>query len=44
MNALAEVHNLSELHRVLKLDDIRLIGINNQNLEDFTIDLSTTPQ
>ncbi|HYW20621.1 MAG TPA: indole-3-glycerol phosphate synthase TrpC [Nodularia sp. (in: cyanobacteria)] len=44
MNALVEVHNLSELDRVLKLDDIRLIGINNQNLEDFTIDLSTTPQ
>ncbi|TVP61037.1 MAG: indole-3-glycerol phosphate synthase TrpC [Nodularia sp. (in: Bacteria)] len=44
MNALVEVHNLSELDRVLKLDDIRLIGINNQNLEDFTIDLSTTQQ
>ena len=42
MNALVEVHNLSELDRVLKLNDIRLIGINNQNLEDFTIDLSTT--
>ncbi|MEA5516061.1 indole-3-glycerol phosphate synthase TrpC [Nodularia sp. UHCC 0506] len=44
MNALVEVHSLSELDRVLKLDDIRLIGINNQNLEDFTIDLSTTQQ
>ncbi|MDB9375383.1 indole-3-glycerol phosphate synthase TrpC [Nodularia sphaerocarpa] len=44
MNALVEVHNLSELDRVLKLDDIRLVGINNQNLEDFTIDLSITPQ
>lgn len=44
MNALVEVHNLSELDRVLKLDDIRLVGINNQNLEDFTIDLSTTQQ
>lgn len=42
MNALVEVHNLSELDRVLKLDDIRLIGINNQNLEDFTIDTSIT--
>ncbi|MEA5503337.1 indole-3-glycerol phosphate synthase TrpC [Halotia wernerae UHCC 0503] len=42
MNALLEVHNLTELDRVLKLDDIRLIGINNQNLEDFTIDTSTT--
>ncbi|MDP5338999.1 MAG: indole-3-glycerol phosphate synthase TrpC, partial [Nodularia sp. (in: cyanobacteria)] len=44
MNALVEVHNLSELDRVLKLDDIRLIGFNNQNLEDFTIDLSITQQ
>jgi indole-3-glycerol phosphate synthase len=44
MNALVEVHNLSELDRVLKLDDIRLIGINNQSLEDFTIDLSITQQ
>jgi indole-3-glycerol phosphate synthase len=42
MNALLEVHNLAELDRVLKLDDIRLIGINNQSLEDFTIDTSTT--
>ena len=44
MNALVEVHNLSELDRVLKLDDIRLVGINNQSLEDFTIDLSITQQ
>jgi indole-3-glycerol phosphate synthase len=44
MNALVEVHNLNELDRVLKLDDIRLVGINNQSLEDFTIDLSITQQ
>ena len=44
MNAVVEVHNLSELDRVLKLDDIRLVSINNQNLEDFTIDLTTTQQ
>ncbi|MBW4559517.1 MAG: indole-3-glycerol phosphate synthase TrpC [Trichormus sp. ATA11-4-KO1] len=42
MNALVEVHNLNELDRVLKLDDIRLVGINNLSLEDFTIDLTTT--
>lgn len=42
MNALVEVHNLTELDRALKLDDIRLIGINNQSLEDFTVDISTT--
>ncbi|MDB9540018.1 indole-3-glycerol phosphate synthase TrpC [Anabaenopsis tanganyikae CS-531] len=44
MNALVEVHNLNELDRVLKLDDIRLVLINNQSLEDFTIDLSITQQ
>ncbi|AFY47316.1 Indole-3-glycerol phosphate synthase [Nostoc sp. PCC 7524] len=42
MNALVEVHNLAELDRVLKLDDIRLISINNQSLSDFSIDISTT--
>jgi indole-3-glycerol phosphate synthase len=42
MNALVEVHTLAELDRVLTLQDIRLININNQNLADFSIDLSTT--
>ncbi len=42
MNALVEVHTLEELDRVLMLDDIRLININNQSLADFSIDLSTT--
>jgi len=44
MNALVEVHTLAELDRVLQLDDLRLIGINNRNLEDFTLDLGTTQQ
>jgi len=44
MNALVEVHTLAELDRVLKLDDLRLVGINNRNLEDFTLDLKTTQQ
>lgn len=44
MNALIEVHTLAELDRVLKLDDLRLVGINNRNLEDFTLDLGTTQQ
>ncbi|MEH2148431.1 indole-3-glycerol phosphate synthase TrpC [Nostoc sp.] len=44
MNALVEVHNLAELDRVLKLDDVRLIGINNQRLEDFSVNLGTTGQ
>ncbi|MBW4425287.1 MAG: indole-3-glycerol phosphate synthase TrpC [Nostoc desertorum CM1-VF14] len=44
MNALVEVHTLVELDRVLKLDDLHLVGINNRNLEDFTLDLGTTQQ
>ncbi|MEH2107536.1 indole-3-glycerol phosphate synthase TrpC [Nostoc sp.] len=44
MNALVEVHTLAELDRVLKLDNLSLVGINNRNLEDFTLDLRTTHQ
>lgn len=44
MNALVEVHTLAELDRVLKLDDLHLVGINNRNLEDFTLDIGTTQQ
>ncbi|MEH2277089.1 MAG: indole-3-glycerol phosphate synthase TrpC [Nostoc sp.] len=44
MNALVEVHTLAELDRVLKLEDLRLVGINNRNLEDFSLDLGTTQQ
>lgn len=40
--ALVEVHTLEELDRVLKLDGVRLVGINNRNLEDFTVSLDTT--
>lgn len=42
MTALIEVHTLEELDLVLKLDGVTLIGINNRNLEDFTVDLQTT--
>ncbi|MDZ7952902.1 indole-3-glycerol phosphate synthase TrpC [Nostoc sp. DedQUE09] len=44
MTALVEVHTLTELDRVLKLDNLSLVGINNRNLEDFTLDLGTTQQ
>jgi indole-3-glycerol phosphate synthase len=44
MAALIEVHSLAELDRVLALDDVTLIGINNRNLEDFSVDLQTTCQ
>ncbi|BAB76445.1 indole-3-glycerol phosphate synthase TrpC [Anabaena sp. FACHB-709] len=44
MAALVEVHNLEELDRVLALDGVSLVGINNRNLEDFSVDLQTTCQ
>jgi len=39
MTALVEVHEKSEIHRVLPLKP-RVMGINNRNLKDFTVDLS----
>lgn len=39
---LVEVHSLEELDRVLGLQGVALIGINNRNLEDFSVDLQTT--
>ena len=42
MTALIEVHTLEELDRVLTLDGVTLVGINNRNLEDFSVDLQTT--
>jgi indole-3-glycerol phosphate synthase len=44
MNALVEVHTLAECDRVLKLSDLRIVGINNRNLETFNVDLATTSQ
>lgn len=44
MTALIEVHTLEELDRVIALDDVQLIGINNRNLEDFAVSLETTQQ
>ncbi|OUL36429.1 indole-3-glycerol phosphate synthase [Nostoc sp. T09] len=44
MAALIEVHSLAELDRVLALDGVTLVGINNRNLEDFSVDLQTTCQ
>jgi indole-3-glycerol phosphate synthase len=42
MSALIEVHTLGELDRVLALESVNLIGINNRNLENFTVDIGTT--
>jgi indole-3-glycerol phosphate synthase len=42
MTALIEVHDLAELDRVLALDGVALVGINNRDLRDFSVDLQTT--
>jgi indole-3-glycerol phosphate synthase len=42
MAALIEVHTLEEMDRVLGLEGVNLVGINNRNLQDFTVDLQTT--
>lgn len=42
MTPLIEVHTLEELDRVLEIPEVELIGINNRNLEDFSVSLQTT--
>lgn len=42
MTPLVEVHTLEELDRALKIEGISLIGINNRNLEDFSVNVQTT--
>ncbi|MDB9313792.1 indole-3-glycerol phosphate synthase TrpC [Spirulina sp. CS-785/01] len=42
MTPLIEVHSQEELERVLQQDEVQLIGINNRNLEDFSVSLETT--
>lgn len=41
LDVLVEVHNEPELEKTLTAES-RLIGINNRNLNDFTVDLATT--
>uniref|UniRef100_A0A2N9EJ60 indole-3-glycerol-phosphate synthase n=1 Tax=Fagus sylvatica TaxID=28930 RepID=A0A2N9EJ60_FAGSY len=40
--ALVEVHDEREIDRVLEIEGIELIGINNRNLENFEVDISIT--
>ncbi len=44
MTPLIEVHTLAELDRVLALEGVSLVGINNRNLQDFSVNLETTCQ
>jgi indole-3-glycerol phosphate synthase len=43
LDCLVEVHDEAELERALDLD-VDVIGINNRNLDDLSVDLETTPR
>jgi indole-3-glycerol phosphate synthase len=43
LDCLVEVHDEDDLERALELD-ADVLGINNRNLKDLTVDLATTPE
>lgn len=42
LDALVETHTAEEFERVMAIDGVKLVGINNRNLEDFTVSLAVT--
>jgi indole-3-glycerol phosphate synthase len=44
LTPLVEVHTLPELERVLRVPNVKLIGINNRDLATFTVSLDVTAQ
>lgn len=42
LTALVEVHNRAETERALRLKDVRLIGVNNRDLDTFEVRLETS--
>ncbi|MEL6351003.1 MAG: indole-3-glycerol phosphate synthase TrpC [Cyanobacteria bacterium J06627_28] len=44
LDALVETHTVEEFERVIAIDGVEMIGVNNRNLEDFSVSLETTAQ
>ena len=42
LDALVETHTQEEFERVIGIDGVTLVGVNNRNLEDFSVSLKTT--
>jgi indole-3-glycerol phosphate synthase len=42
LTPLVEIHNRSEVDRVLTIPGLKMVGINNRNLDTFNVSLETT--